>query len=132
MSNMEIFRQLDFRGRLAYTRKFKHLPSIVRVVLKVSLTAVALVLVIISLCLSWLYFYSGDLPNSSLLAKFAPLSPATVSDECSSSPVQAVPSTLIGTNLRNAARAAKGQNAEIFALQIARSSFCNSQLRMLK
>jgi membrane carboxypeptidase/penicillin-binding protein len=104
----------------------------VRIVLKASLAVAALALVIVSLCLCWFYFYSGDIPKFSSLAKFAPDSPATISDDCSGSPVQALPSTSIGTNLQNATLAAEGKNDEGYALQIARSLFCNSRLRMLK
>jgi hypothetical protein len=90
----------------------------VKIVLKALLAVTALATVVISVCLCWFYFYSGDLPNFSTLAKFAPDSPATVAYQCSNSPVQVIPSTLVSKNLQNAARAAEGKNDEVLARQI--------------
>jgi penicillin-binding protein 1A len=98
-----------------------------------TLFAVAVFAVAIaSLCLCWFYFYSGDLPNFSELANFAPDSAATVSDNCSAAPIRVVPSASVGNNLRDALRAAEGQNDEILALQVSRKLLRNSGLRMLK
>ncbi len=106
--------------------------SIVRIVLKVLLAPVVFALVVVSVCLCWFYFYSGDLPNFSAVAKFAPDSPATVSYQCSSTPVRVIPSTLVGKNLQNAARAAEGKNDEVLVRQVSFDLFCNSRTRMLK
>jgi hypothetical protein len=65
---------------------------IVRIVLKALLAVTAFAVVVVSVCLCLFYFYSGDLPNFSALAKFAPDSPATVAYQCSNSPVQVIPS----------------------------------------
>ena len=103
-----------------------------RIVLKALLAVTAFAVVVVSVCLCWFYFYSGDLPNFSMLAKFAPDSPATVGYQCSNSPVQVIPSTFVSNNLRNAARAAEGKNDEVFARQISFDLFCDSQSRMLR
>jgi membrane carboxypeptidase/penicillin-binding protein len=103
-----------------------------RIVLKALAMVGAFAVLTLSVCLCWLYFYSADLPDFASLTKFAPELPATVSDQCSSSPVQVIPSASIGNNLQIAARAAEGKNDQVLALQISRSMFCNSQTRMLK
>jgi membrane carboxypeptidase/penicillin-binding protein len=96
------------------------------------LTVTAFAVVVVSVCSCWFYFYSGDLPNFSALAKFAPDSPATVGYQCSNSPVQVIPSTFVGKNLQNAVRAAEDKNDEVLARQISFDLFCDSQTRMLK
>lgn len=96
------------------------------------LVLAASAVVMVTACLCWLSFYSGDLPNFAAVAKFAPDSPTTVSSLCFGSPVQVIPSTLVGKNLQNAARAAEGNNDEVLARQISSDLFCNSQTRMLK
>jgi membrane carboxypeptidase/penicillin-binding protein len=106
--------------------------AVVRIFLKALLALTAFAAVVISVCLCWFSFYSGDLPNFSALAKFAPDSPATVVYQCSNSPVQVIPSTLVSKNLQNAARAAEGKNGEVLARQISFDLFCDSQTRMLK
>jgi hypothetical protein len=100
----------------------------VRIVVKTLLAVTTFAGVVVSVCLCWFYFYSGDLPNFSALAKFAPDSPATVAYQCSKSPVQVIPSTFVSKNLRNAARAAEGNN-EVLARQISFDLFCNSQTK---
>jgi penicillin-binding protein 1A len=104
----------------------------VRIVLKALLAVAAFAGVIVTVYLCWLYFYSGDLPYFAELANFAPDSAAIASDHCSGTPIRVIPSALIGHNLRNALRAAEGQNDEILAFQVARKLFCNSKIRMLK
>jgi penicillin-binding protein 1A len=103
----------------------------VRIGLKVLLVLTSSAVAILTVCVCWLYCYSGDLPNFAALAKFAPESPTTVPSQCSGNPVQVIPSTLVGRNLQNAARAAEGNN-EVLARQISCDLFCNSQSRMLK
>ena len=104
----------------------------VRIVLKALLVVTAFAVVVVSVCLCWFYFYSGDLPNFSALAKFAPDSPATVAYQCSNRPVQVIPSTLVSKNLQNATRAAENKNDEVLARQISFDLFCDSQTRILK
>ncbi len=89
----------------------------------------AFAVVMLTVCLCWFYFYSGDLPNFAAVAKFAPDSPTTASSQCFGSPVQVIPSTLVGKNLHNAARAAEGNNDEVLARQISFDLFCNSRTR---
>ncbi len=105
---------------------------IVRIVLKTSLAVAAFAWVAVAVCLCWFYFYSGDLAHFSALAKFAPDARATVSYQCSSSPVQVIPSGSVGKNLGDAARTAEGENDEILARQISFDLFCDSQTRMLR
>ena len=103
-----------------------------KIAIKALLAVVAFAAITIFVCLCWFYFYSGDLPNFAALTKFAPDSTATAFDECSSGPVQVIPSASVGKNLQNAVRAAEGENDAIFALQISRRMFCNSRMTMLK
>ena len=102
-----------------------------RIVLKALLAVAAFAVVIASVCLYWFYFYSGDLPYFAELTNLAPNSAAIVSDRCSGAPIGVIPSALVGNNLRNALRAAEGQNDAILAVQVSRRLFCNSELRML-
>lgn len=103
-----------------------------RIVFKASLAVAAFAVAIASVCLCWFYSYSSDLPYFAELANLAPDSATTVSDQCSATPIRVVPSASVGNNLRNALRAAEGQNDEILALQVSRKLFCNSGIRMLK
>lgn len=103
-----------------------------RIVLKALLAVAAFAVAVASVCLCWFYFYSGDLPYFSELANLAPDSAATVSDQCSATSILVLPSASLGKNLRNALRAAEGQNDEILAFQVSRKLFCNSGIRMLK
>ena len=104
-----------------------------RIVLKALLSVFAAsAVVMLSVCLCWLFFYSGDLPNFAAVAKFSPDSPTAVSSLCFGSPVQVIPSTLVGKNLQNAARAAEGNDDEALARQVSYDLFCKSQTRMLK
>src|ERR1700756_3530729 len=71
-----------------------------RIVLKALAMVGAFAVLTLSVCLCWLYFYSADLPDFASLTRFAPELPATVSDQCSSSPVHVIPSASIGNNLQ--------------------------------
>lgn len=51
-------------------------------------------------------------------------------DGCSSSLVRVIPYDSIGSVLQSATRAAEGDSAETFALQIARGLFCGSSRRL--
>ena len=90
------------------------------------------VVVVLTACVFWVYFYSGDLPNFAAVAKFAPESPTAVPSQCFSSPVQVIPFAMVGKNLQNATRAAEGNNDDVLARQISFDLFCNSQSKMLK
>jgi membrane carboxypeptidase/penicillin-binding protein len=102
----------------------------VKIVPKALLALAVFAFVVVSVCLCWFYFYSGDLPNLSALENFAPDSPATLTDQCSNTAVQAIPHTLIGMNLQNATLAAEGNNDDTLAVQIARTLFCDSRIKM--
>lgn len=104
----------------------------VRIIVRALLVLAAIGVVILSVCLWWFYLYSGDLPNYSAVAKFAPDSPAIVAYQCSNSPIQVIPSTSLGKSLEDAVRAAEGKNDKVLARQISFDLFCDSQTRMLK
>ncbi|HXC47610.1 MAG TPA: transglycosylase domain-containing protein [Candidatus Sulfotelmatobacter sp.] len=72
---------------------------------------------------SWLFLYTGDLPDSSHLSQFAPSAQSVVSDSCLASPSAAIPFELIGEPLKNAFDAA--EPARSLPHQIARSLMCN-------
>jgi penicillin-binding protein 1A len=105
---------------------------VVRIVLKGLLAVTAFVVAIAVVCFCWFYFYSGDLPHFSELANLTPDSAATVSDQCSANAIRVLPSASLGNNLRNALRAAEGQNDETLAFQVTRKLFCNSGITMGK
>ena len=59
-------------------RRFQGCSPIVRIVLKALLVIAACAVTLLSVCLGWLYFYSGDLPHFAAVATFAPDSPTSV------------------------------------------------------
>ena len=63
------------------------------------LAGIVLLMLLAAFC--WLYFYSGDLPDISVLAQYAPTTVTRVSDPCLGSSV-AIPYEAIGVNVRNA------------------------------
>jgi membrane carboxypeptidase/penicillin-binding protein len=79
----------------------------------------------------WLYLYSGDIPNFAALDTFAPASPVTAAYACSPTTISAIPYGGLGQNLRNATRAAEG-NDRALAWQIARRTVCDHRGKMLK
>jgi Transglycosylase len=79
----------------------------------------------------WLYLYLGDIPNIAALDSFAPTSPLTTAYACSPTAVSAIPYGGLGQNLRNATRAAEG-NDRALAWQIARRTLCNHRGKMLE
>ncbi len=93
---------------------------------------IALGIVALVLCASWLYLYSRDLPNLETLAGFAPDVPATLEEKCSSASVRAIPFTSLSTDLQNATRAAEGDSKEMLAIQISRGLFCDFRSGQLR
>lgn len=79
----------------------------------------------------WFYLYSGDIPNFAALGSFAPATPTTAADECSSTTISVVPYSHLGQNLQNSTRAAEG-NDRILAMQIARGMFCQYRGKTLE
>ena len=123
---------VGFLETAGYTGKFGASGSpIVKIIRNAFLAMAVFAPVAVAVCLCWLYLYSGDLPNLSALANFSPDSSTTVRDQCSNSLIQAIPSALIGTNLQNATLAAEGRHDEVFAVQIARTLFCNARMKTL-
>ena len=78
-----------------------------RWLLRIVLFLAGTVLLVLVLGFCWLYFYSRDLPDISILAQYAPATAGEVSDPCLAfsnaiSSSRAVPYEEIGTNVRNA------------------------------
>lgn len=103
----------------------------------------SLVVLLIGAGVTWLFFYSADLPDMNALAQFAPTSVTRVSDPCLQEASIAIPYEAIGNNLREALRATEvsegdqegpsdtyreltGQTSHraTLTLQISRSMFC--------
>lgn len=102
-----------------------------RTLLRVLLGAALVLLTVVVIGIGWFFFYSMDIPNFDTLAGFAPTVPATGVIDCPEGSANVLPYSLIGQNVVKATRAAEGDERN-FALQIARSMFCNHQGRMLK
>jgi membrane carboxypeptidase/penicillin-binding protein len=72
---------------------------------------------------SWLFLYTGDLPDFDHLSQFAPSTQSVVSDRCLVSPSTSIPFERIGEPLKNAL--ATAEPAQSMPHQIARSLMCN-------
>jgi len=82
-----------------------------RIVLTIFLaTAGVVLLAAIGVC-SWLFIYTGDLPDFDHLSQFAPDAPSVVSDSCLASPSTSIPFDRIGEPLRDALAAAEPAQA---------------------
>src|ERR1700758_1695010 len=117
----------------------------------------SLVVLLIGAGVTWLFFYSADLPDMNALAQFAPTSVTRVSDPCLQEASIAIPYEAIGNNLREALSATEvsegdqesrsdtyreltGQTSHraTLTLQISRSMFCtpskalNRQMKELR
>ena len=86
-----------------------------RWLLRIVLFLAGTVLLVLVVGFCWLYFYSRDLPDVSLLAPYASASVTQVSDPCLGSS-DAIPFEKIGENLRNAIRAAEANESDPGAL----------------
>jgi len=82
-----------------------------------------LVLLTVAGVCSWLFFYTGDLPDFDHLSQFAPSTSSVVSDSCLASPSTSIPFDRIGDPLKNALAAAEPWR--LLPDQIARSLMCN-------
>ena len=114
-----------------------------RTLLKMFLVCATAVVLLQVTTIAWFLFYSQDLPDTRLLAQFAPTTPVTVSDRCLKES-NAIPYTSIGSNLQSALRAVAvsetdpGVLTELYqqltghqspqraalSLQLARTMFC--------
>jgi hypothetical protein len=103
-----------------------------KIVFRATVAMFALATLVLGLSLSWLYFYSGDLPDFAAVASFAPDSTATAVDRCSTSSVRVISYDYLGRDLQNATRAAEGDSVEVFAVQISRGLFCGSHTKELE
>jgi membrane carboxypeptidase/penicillin-binding protein len=79
---------------------------------------------------SWLFLYTGDLPDFVRLSQFAPNTQSVVSDPCLAGPSTSIPFERIGEPLKNAFDAA--EPARSLPDQIARSLMCNHSVGMGK
>jgi membrane carboxypeptidase/penicillin-binding protein len=94
-----------------------------RTLYKISLSMAALVLLALATVCGWLFFYTGDLPDTKHLFQFAPSAQFTVLDSCLASPSMAIPFDRIGKTMQDALAAAESPTS--FPHQIARSLMCN-------
>lgn len=94
-----------------------------RTLYKILLLLVGLVLIALALVCSWLFIYTGDLPDIGHLLQFAPSAQSSVSDPCLISPSLAIPFDHIGKTLQDALAAA--ESPQLFPDQIARSLMCS-------
>jgi Transglycosylase len=83
----------------------------------------ALVLLALAGVCGWLFFYTGDLPDTKHLFQFAPSAQFTVLDSCLASPSMAIPFDRIGKTMQDALAAAESPTS--FPHQIARTLMCN-------
>ena len=113
-----------------------------RVLLRVFVIVLGVIVLLATVGLGWVFFYSRDLPDINALAEFAPFQVMLVSDPCLKTTSVAVPHDLIGNNLRAALQAAEGgeespgvlaqeyrgdlksPRGSVLSRQIARSMFC--------
>jgi len=90
---------------------------------KISLSLAALVVLGFAGVCTWLFIYSGDLPDTSHLVEFAPGTQLPALDSCLASPSTAIPFDRLGKTVRDALGAAESPTS--FPQQIARSLMCN-------
>lgn len=102
-----------------------------RILLRVLLSTALILLTVVVIALGWFFFYSKDIRQFDTLSGFAPTVPGTELSDCPEGSVSVLPYSLIGQNVLKAARAAEGDDRD-FALQVARSMFCNQQGTMIK
>jgi penicillin-binding protein 1A len=123
----------------------------VRLFVKVLLACLGLLAMALILGFSWLFFYSGDLPDINAMAPFSPETEITISDPCFKGTVVAIPYDALGVKLRgalNVAEAAENgptayeQTSRAFSdvrdarialsIQIARTMFCSPEKTMAR
>jgi hypothetical protein len=73
-----------------------------RALLKIFLFCISLVAFPLVTALAWFFLYSRGLPDTSVLARFAPAATTSVSDPCLKAVSVAIPYESIGGNLRSA------------------------------
>jgi len=83
----------------------------------------ALVLLAVAGVCSWLFVYTGDLPDTDHLSQFAPSVQSLVFDSCLASPSIAIPFDRIGKTLQDALAAAESPTS--LPDQIAGTLMCN-------
>ncbi len=101
----------------------KHARAVLKV-LAVLLSIIALLLVV---SVFWLFYYSKDLPDTRVLATFAPTVPTTVVDPCSTISLNAIPYTSIGDNMHAALSAVEINESEAGVLASMHAAFRNTE-----
>jgi hypothetical protein len=94
-----------------------------KLVHKVSLVMASLVLLLVAGVGSWLFLYTGDLPDFGHLSQFAASTQSVVSDRCLAGPSTSIPFEWIGEPLKSAL--ATAEPAQSLPHQIAWSLMCN-------
>ena len=115
-----------------------------RVLVKILAIGIGVIVLAGGVAFYWIFYCSGDLPDTKSLARYAPAEPMQVSDACLGTASVAIPYDSIGENLRAALRAAEsgeedpGILADLYSgftdqatahrvplsLQISRGMFC--------
>lgn len=71
----------------------------VKAFIRVSITLVAASILLMATGVSWLFFYSGDLPGLRAIGNFAPITAGVTTDECvAPQALSVIPYTALGTN----------------------------------
>jgi len=94
-----------------------------KLVHKMLLGMASLVLLLVAGAVSWLFLYTGDLPDFGHLSQFAASTQSVVSDRCLAGPSTSIPFEQIGEPLKNAL--ATAEPAQSLPHQIAWSLMCN-------
>jgi penicillin-binding protein 1A len=87
-----------------------------RALLKVPAVLLGAIAVFLIVSVFWFFRYSRDLPDTRVLALFAPAVPTTVVDPCSKMSLNAIPYTSLGDNLRAALTAVKINESDVSVL----------------
>lgn len=95
-------------------------------IVALSLAGIAVLIVTAGFC--WLYFYSRDLPDVTVLAQYAPMSATRVSDPCLGSST-AIPYEEIGANIRSAISAVETREDDPGVLRTTLEGFAGSESR---
>ena len=89
---------------------------------RIAVVVVAASILFLATGISWLLFYSGDLPELAGISDFAPKEASVGTDDCvAPHGVSVIPYTALGSNISNATRASE----RAMELQVARSLLCH-------
>src|SRR6266536_560313 len=99
-----------------------------RTLLKIILFLAGTVILVLLVAFCWLYFYSPDLPDVSVLAQFAPATATQVSDPCIGNAI-AISYEAIGTSVRKAISAAETNERDPGVLRATFQGLASQELR---